>query len=442
MNGRRPFVAALLWATVLLAGCAATTAAPASRPSATNTLDPARVPPAPATASASLAAAWDGVRDAPPASAPAALTAQEAATPIGRTVSGFAALRRGDLLAARDAFGLVLGEGPMAEAAYGMGLVALLQGRPDLARGWFETALDAEPDLTRAVLELRQLSLDDVGPLLMRAELAANAGDAEGAEAAYEEAIVAAPELQGPYLRIAALRERQGDAEGAIRVLDVGRRRTGDGPLILERLGMLYRSTQRYAESNDVLQRLADALPGDRRVGDLAREARDLFERDSLPAQYRELAAKSVITREDLAALLAINLAMLEGRVENRPGVIVGDLGDRWSTPFVQRTVSWGVLDVYQNNDFFPQMQVRRSMLVEACYRVLELVGAAADAPRAPLDDPPPGHLLYRPVQAVVGLRILSADSEGALDLLALVSGAEAMAAVERLTAVVRRSAD
>ena len=54
----------------------------------------------------------------------------------------------------------------------------------------------------------------------------------------------------------------------------------------------------------------------------------------------------------------------------------------------------------------------------------------------------PPEHLLYRPVQAVVWLRILTADDDGAFDLLALVLGAEAVAAVERLTAVVRRSAD
>jgi tetratricopeptide (TPR) repeat protein len=358
-------------------------------------------------------------------------------------VAGFAALRQGDLALARDAFGLALGaQAGLAEAAYGMGLIAVLQHRPDLARGWFETALEADPGLTRAVLELRQVRLVDVGPLLMRAEQAAAGGDAEAAAAAYEEASAAAPELEGPYLRIAALRQEQGDVEAAIRVLSDARHRTGDGLLILERLGVLYGAAQRYADSNDVFQRLADARPHDPRIAELAREARDLYERDSLPAEYRELVAKPVITREELAALLAINLEMLEGRAGERRGVIVSDIGSRWSTPFVQRMVSWGVLDVYQNNDFFPQMRVRRSMLVEACYRVLELVGAAADAPRPRLGDPPPEHLLYRPVQAVVGLRILTAEDDGAFDLLALVSGAEAVAAVERLTAVLRRSAD
>ncbi len=440
MNARRRSVAVAVWALVVLGGCATTTATPESRPSAAVGLDPARVPPPPVAASGPLSEAWDAVRDVPPGGALMGLTFEEAASPIGRTVAGFAALRKGNLTAALDDFGLALGSEPrLAEAAYGMGLVALLQQRLDLARGWFETALQADPGLTRAVLELRQLRLGDVGPLLMRAELAANSGDAE---AAYREAISAAPELQGPYLRIAALQEERSDLEAAIRVLSDARRRTADGPLILEKLGMLYRSAQRYADSNDVFQRLADALPDDPRIADLARQARDLYERDSLPAEYRELATKSVITREELAALLAINLQMLEGHADERRGVIVADVGARWSTPFVQRMVSWGVLDVYQNNDFFPQMQVRRSMLVEACYRVLELVGAAADAPRPGLDDPPPEHLLYRPVQAVVGLRILLPDDDGTFDLLALVSGTEAMSAVERLTAVVRRNAD
>ncbi|HJO03130.1 MAG TPA: tetratricopeptide repeat protein [Acidobacteriota bacterium] len=443
MNAPRRSSAVALLAAVVAAGCAATTAAPVSRPTAVRMLDPARVPPPPAAASASLTMAWDAVRAAAPGGALAGLTPEEVASPVGRTIAGFAALQQGDLPAARDAFGLALGTAPdLAEAAYGIGLVAVLQQRPDLARGWFETALGSDPGLTRAVLELRQLSLGDVGPLLMRAELAATGGDSEAAVAAYEEAMAAAPELQGPYLRIAALRQQQGDVEAAIRVLSDARRRTGDGPLILERLGIFYRSAERYADSNDVFQRLADARPDDPRVADLAREARDLYERDSLPPEYRELEAKSVITREELAALLAINLEMLEDAAGERRNVIVADVGARWSTPFVQRMVSWGVLDVYQNNDFFPQMQVRQSMLVEACYRVLELVGAAADAPRPRLDDPPPEHLLYRPVQAVVGLRILLPDGDGTFDLLALVSGAEAMSAVERLTAVVRRNSD
>jgi hypothetical protein len=84
-------------------------------------------------------------------------------------------------------------------------------------------------------------------------------------------------------------------------------------------------------------------------------------------------------------------------------------------------------------------MEVLRSMLVEAAYRVLELVGAAEGAPRPLLEDPPPEHVLYRQVQAVVGLGILQADANDGFDLLEPVSGAEAMRAVERLAAIARQ---
>ena len=94
---------------------------------------------------------------------------------------------------------------------------------------------------------------------------------------------------------------------------------------------------------------------------------------------------------------------------------------------------------MYQNNEFYPRMEVLRSMLVEAAYRVLELVGAASGAPRPTLSDPPPEHLLYRPVQAIVGLGILELKANGDFDLLEPVSGAEAMRAIERLGAIVRQ---
>ncbi len=101
--------------------------------------------------------------------------------------------------------------------------------------------------------------------------------------------------------------------------------------------------------------------------------------------------------------------------------------------------VAWQVLDVYQNNAFWPDLEVTRSMLVEAVHRVAERFGMAADAPRPRLQEPPPEHLLYRPVQVVVGLGVMDAAADGAFDLLEPVTGQEAIRTAERLASAVRR---
>lgn len=426
--------------SVVAAGCTAPAAGPVTTPRAGLTAE--RVPAAPAEASASVTAAWASLRisgTVPPATA---IDPTERATAQGQTYEGFRALRIGDLIGAQNAFGAALGSDPaLAQAQYGMGLTADAQGRGDLAQDWYEAALRSDPGLTRAAVELNRLSLDAVSPTLRRAEQAVDAGDTAAAEAAYREVLLSAPFLAGPYIRIAELRVAAGDPNRAIDVLEGARRNLGDDPAVLRILGDLLMDQGRYAEAADAYRRLADRMPGDEAVAARAREARDAYERAALPSEYRGLAARESLTREELAAVLAIQLDDLERIAAGRVGVIVADAGDRWTTPFILRTVEWGVLDVYQNNEFYPRMDVLRSMLVEAAYRVLEIVGAADSAPSPALVEPPPEHLLYRQVQAVVGLDILAANSDGSFDLLEPVTGSEALDAIERLASVVRQYA-
>ncbi len=434
-----PRIPALLLVVPLLAsaaGCAAG-AGPEASPGTTGALIPVtQIPPPPAGVSEPLRSAWEGLRagqagaTSPPVGTPA--------TPEEEALRGFAALLRGDLRAARDAFGTALAaRADLAVAAYGMGIVAERQARPDLAADWYATAVGADPTLVRAAVALRRLQLSRVAEAVAAGERAVAQGRLEDAVASYRQAVDLAPEVSGPYLRLADAYHRLGDSDAAARVLERGLRAVGDRPELLEPLAAAYRDAGRLAEAADAYARLQRLLPDDERVAEAARAARRAYEESALPVEYRRLAAEETITREELAAILAVNLDFLQERVQPRTGVVAADSVGRWSTPFIQRVVSWGILDVYQA-DFMPDMQVVRSMLVEACYRALELAGMAEDAPRPPLQDPPPEHLLYRPVQAIVGLGLMQPDADGVFDLLAPVSGREALETVARLAALIR----
>jgi len=431
-NGQRLATWILLIAAAALTGCATTGTSPTTRPAPG--LAAERVPAVPAGASGDLAAAWASLRIGGTVPGPTTLSPADRASAVGQTYEGFRGLRTGDILAAQNAFGAALaGSAQLATAQYGMGLTAELQGRSDLAADWFEAALRSDAGLTRAAVELNRLALASVSPILRRAELAAQSGDVAAA------VVVQAPFLAGPYIRIAELHATSGDAAAAIEVLEGARRTLGDHPAVLRKLGELFMAQGRHAEAADAYQRLADQRPDDLDAAARAATAREAYEQATLPSEYRTLAAKATLTREELAAVLAIHLPSLEARASGRPGVFVADAGDRWTTRYVLRTVQWGVLDVYQNSEFYPRMEVLRSMLVEAAYRVLELVGAADSAPRPAISDPPPEHVLYRQVQAIVGLQILAPEGNGRFELLEPVTGAEAMRAVERLAAIVRQ---
>ncbi len=430
---------------LLAVGCATSgEAAPSARAAGAPALDPSRIPEAPSGYSGELLAAWNALRSGAYDEAETrAVTLGGSGAPATQVLTGFLAITRGDDVSATRDLQAAVNLQPGADqgeaaAAYGLGLVAERGRDSSAARAWYQRALDLDPSLARAGAAFRRLEIGDMAAMLSRAESAAAGGRVAEAIESYEAASRLAPDVIGPYLKLADLHAAADDPQRSIEVLTRGARWVGDQPLLLERLGGLYELVGDSRRTLDTYQRLAELLPGDARVAGLARAARDSFETASLPPEYRRLAAKGVINRQELAAVLAINLADLESHVEMRRGVIVADGGNRWSTPFIRRTVEWGVLDVYQNNEFYPDMEVRRSMLVEACYRVLDLLGLADGAPRPSIQDPPPGHLLFRPAQAVVGHGLMELNRESSLDLLEPISGGEAIATVRRLAALLR----
>lgn len=429
--GRSALTALMLITAV---GCASLVDdGPEPAPAAAPALDPALVPPPPESAEPEVASSWEALRRGD-TTAPVPGSQSAAARALG----GWRALVTGDTEMAAREFGAALDIADLAAAAYGMGLVAERNGEPEVARRWYERAEQIDPGFTRASLQGRRIALENVAGLLLQAERAVAQGDLVAAAEAYRQVTERAPELPGSYLALSRLQRRQEDPEAAMRVLEEGLRRAGDRPALLESLADLYREAERYREAADVYARLAALVPDDPRVARLARETRREYELAALPPEYRRLVDKEVISRADLAALLAIELDFLEDVVPRQDGVIIADGGDSWAAPHIRRVVEWGLLDVYQNGAFLPEMEVRRSMLVEAAYEVLDLLGIADRAPRPSIQDPPPAHVLYRPVQAVVGYDLLPTVEAGSVDLLGTVSGAEATEVAGRLARLAR----
>ena len=146
INRQRLAAWTLLVATVAITGCATTATTPATRPVPGLAAD--RVPAVPNGAGDELAAAWASLRVSGAVPGATVLSPADRADALGQTYEGFRALRTGDVLAAQNAFGAALAvASQLATAQYGMGLTAELQGRDDLAAGWFEAALrsDARP---------------------------------------------------------------------------------------------------------------------------------------------------------------------------------------------------------------------------------------------------------------------------------------------------------
>ena len=410
-------------------------------------LDYAHVPPPPAGLPSGVSDAWTALRrgDAMAADqALAMLTPGDRQTAGAHTASGFLALGRGVTAEPRTHFQQALAVVPeYSSALYGLGFLAEAVGNRAAGLDWYARAVRAAPGLSEAAVRLQVLELEQAQAFIVDGELAEAAGDTGAALVAYEAALELGPDVLKPYLRIAEIRRLGGDVVDAVPVLRSARDRIGELRLILEPLARALQASGAYAEAYDVYQALEDVAPDDPEVREMVAAACELYFTTSLPEEYRGLEDKPQIVREDVAALIAIRLPNLGERVvEARTGVIITDIDDSWAEVYIRELVEWGVMQVFQNHGFSPDLVVKRQMFAEIAYRVLELLDAVDGTPRARLGDVASEHYLYDEIGVVVGQGILQLGPRNRFGILDPLSGAEAVAAIQKLVRIARSGGD
>lgn len=422
---------------------------------------------------------------APPATVPTApqypdyvYPAPPPATPkatVDRLARGWRLLQANDLSAADREFGAILKTAVgFVPAAAGAGYVALARQRPDEALPRFEAALPpglqyapalvgrglallglrrdedalasfeaahaadpALPELTGRIETLRvRVAQDRVG----RAERAAAAGHWDQARSAYLAAIATSPESAFLHRDLALMERKAGRAGEALTQAraavaldaDDARSHVIVGEILAER-GDLDGALAAY--------RRAAALEPTPAVETAIARLRDRARDAALPPQYRGIGERPQATRGDIAALLGVRLGAVLSRAPQRQ-VVVTDVRGHWATRWIETVTRAGAMEVFPNYTFQPGAPLRRGDLADTASRVLALVAPANQAEaqaweRAPIiiSDVPAGHLAYPAVRRVVAAGVLPLRG-GAFDLLDPVTGAEAIEAVSRLTAL------
>jgi tetratricopeptide (TPR) repeat protein len=410
-------------------------------------LDYAHVPPAPGDLAPDIQPAWAALRAGDSIEARQVLdlvTTESRDTAGANTAEGLLLLASGATAEAYSCFQLAVAQSPdYPIALYGLGFLAESQGDRAAAFNWYRQAVNADPGLSAAVVRLQVLELEQAQELISQGEQAEAAGATATALIAYESALQLGPNILEPYLRIAEIQRRSSSLDSAVRTLRLARDRIGELHVILEPLGRALQDNGEYGDAYAVFQALEDIVPGDPKVRALAEVAGELYFTSDLPVEYRGLEQKSMIVREDLAALIAIQLEDLRESVrESLSGVIMIDIDDSWAQDYIREVVAWRIMEPFQNHAFRTDLEVSRMMFAEVVYRVLELIGATEKIHPVNPTDVSSAHYLYERILVVVGQGILPLGPRNTFGLLEPVSGEEATAAMQRLVRLVRSSGD
>ena len=355
-----------------------------------------------------------------------------------RTGEGYVALAHQDYTHALEQFDVALRSAPAyAPALVGRGQALLSTNRDADARAAFEAALTADPSLTGLAARIDVLKFREIQTLIAAARQAMNAGRLEDARADYQRAIAATPDSAVLYRELGMVERRLGNADAALEQFNRAIALDPADAVALAQAGELLEQRGDFAGAESAYRNAAKADPFsgyDKKADAAAEKARDA----RLPPEFRALASQQRITRGDLAALIGIRLGDVLRLAPSAPEVTT-DTAGHWAARWIAEVVAGGVMPAFDNHTFQPRAGLRRVDLAEAVSALLRLVATQNPALQARLTGHPTivdvstSHLNYPAVAATVSAGVLPLLDGGRFDTERPVSGAEAIAAIDRL---------
>jgi tetratricopeptide (TPR) repeat protein len=356
----------------------------------------------------------------------------------GRTGEAYVALARKDYLHALEQFDLALGRAPAyAPALVGRGQALLSMNRDREARGAFEAALAADPSLTNLAARIDVLKFREIQDLIAAARAAMNAGRLDEARSTYQRAIMETPDSGILYRELGMVERRLGNSAAALDDFNHAIALDPSDAASLGQVGEVLEQRGDFAGAETAYRNAAaiDPYAGYTAKAEAAAEkARDA----RLPEEFRALASQPRITRGDLAALIAIRLGDVLRLAPSTP-VVTTDTAGHWAAPWIAQVVASRVMPAFDNHTFQPRAALRRVDLAEAVSALLRLIAQRNPALQARLEARPAvadmttSHLNYPAVATAVSAGVLPLLDGGRFDTERPVSGADAIAAIDRL---------
>ncbi|MGC4082738.1 MAG: S-layer homology domain-containing protein [Vicinamibacterales bacterium] len=366
-----------------------------------------------------------------------------------QTTLAYIALARNDQKGAASQFARVIdGHAEYVPALVGRGLALQAMDDNGGAVDAYRAALRVNPDLPDVARRIDVLTLRGLQDELSRARAAAKDGDAALAIRAYRNAITASPDSAFLYRELAVVERQDGQVPAAIehltRAHELDPGDAGTLVLIGDLLDQQGDSTGALKAYNDALMLDGDPATDAKRAAVEARLALA-----ALPDQYRAIQDAPQTTRADLAALIGVRLsALLESAPVRDIGVLTdirGHWAERWMAPVARA----GIIEALPNHTFQPRAAVRRIELAQAVARLLALVArdqpsrAAAWADARPrFTDLTPSHIAYPAAAMAVTAGVLSTTESGAFEPTRVVTGSQAIEAIERLSRIATAGSD
>ncbi len=328
-------------------------------------------------------------------------------------------------------------------ALVGLAQAIEADGNPEEAFGVYQQVLTLSPSHSFAQLRRDITRLEVTDLLVRRATEASIQGKTKDAIALFEKAVSLAPERAPLYLELGNLYLRQSDYPRAISSLQQAIDRAPQQIDVKVRLAEALFLNDNLEQARALYKDLLDIDPKNSDYQTRLRMVEDAIKWKTVPQQFKEIPAVRVLTREALAALIAVKLPEAISK-QSVPADIAIDIGG-WSRDYVLQVIQGGLMDVYTGHLFAPRDPIKRGEAADIASRIIRILRNQFPDIKSPavsfssVHDVNPGHVYYSAIQTCLLYGLFQLDSQGDFNSASSMSGEDGVRLVDSLAHLIGR---
>ena len=172
--------------------------------------------------------------------------------------------------------------------------------------------------------------------------------------------------------------------------------------------------------------------PGNKKIEKRIKTLKNRLGIFELTSQYKAIPASEAISKEEIAALLAVKFKDFLEEPTSKPPIII-DISTSWASKYILKTTTLGILDVYSNHTFQPKKVVTRAEMAEILWRLINYLKGKGykfirqiPLEKIKISDVSPQNVYYSPILQIISYDIMSLSSEKTFNPDLPLSGQEA----------------
>jgi tetratricopeptide (TPR) repeat protein len=173
---------------------------------------------------------------------------------------------------------------------------------------------------------------------------------------------------------LADIFQKENNTENALVHLEAASATDPENIEVLKKLGDILFLANENKRGLEVYEKLLEKEPDNQehqQRADILKNRLGIFE---LPTQYKAILSSEAVSKEEVAALLAIKLKDVLEKTSKKPPIII-DIATSWADDYILQMTSLGLLDIYPNHTFRPKKIITRAEMAEILLRLVNYLG-------------------------------------------------------------------